>query len=226
MKFLVSNDDGVEAPGLSALVEVLSELGEVTVVAPAQELSGCSHQTTTHSPLQVTQLAPDRHMVEGTPADCVRLGLLHLAPDVDWVFSGINNGGNLGVDVYMSGTVAAAREAAWMGKPAIALSQYRRSKEPVVWTTVIPQVHRVIAHLRSETLPAGAFWNVNLPERDQATQEAKIVTCPLETAPLPVRYEIQNGQFHYRATYQDRPRNPGSDVDVCFSGDIAVTRIP
>ncbi|MBI82918.1 MAG: 5'/3'-nucleotidase SurE [Planctomycetaceae bacterium] len=226
MKFLVSNDDGVEAPGLSALVEVLSELGEVTVVAPAQELSGCSHQTTTHAPLQVTRLAPDRHAVHGTPADCVRLGLLHLAPDVDWVFSGINNGGNLGVDVYMSGTVAAAREAAWMGKPAIALSQYRSTKEPVIWPTVIPQVRRVIAQLRSETLPAGAFWNVNLPECEQAAQEARIVTCPLESAPLPVRFEIQNGQFQYRATYQDRLRKPGSDVDVCFSGDIAVTRIP
>jgi len=225
MKFLISNDDGVEAPGLSALVKILSDLGEVIVVAPTQELSGCSHQTTTRSPLQVHTLATGRYAVAGTPADCVRLGLLHLAPEVDWVFSGINNGGNLGVDIYMSGTVAAAREATLMGKPAIALSQYRRSKDPVKWATVIPRVQPVIAHLLSQPLPTEAFWNVNFPDLEQADEEPKLVNCPMEIAPLPVRYEIENGQFHYRANYQNRPRTSGSDVDVCFSGNIAITQV-
>ncbi len=83
MIFLVTNDDGIEAPGLAMLAQALSGLGQVVVVAPIDPLSGCSHQVSTQRPLQVTEIAAGWHAVDGTPADCIRLGLLHLAPDAD-----------------------------------------------------------------------------------------------------------------------------------------------
>ena len=225
MKLLATNDDGINAPGLVLLVQALSSLGEVTVVAPSEELSGCGHQVTSRRPLTVNQVADGRHMVDGTPADCVRLGLLHLARDTDWVVAGVNNGGNLGVDVYMSGTVAAAREAALFGKPAIALSRYRRNKGPVDWDAVLPQVQSVIEHVQSHPWESGVFWNVNFPELEDGSVCPEIVTCPLESAQLPFHYKTQQGKYHFQGNYHARPRKSGSDVDVCFSGKIAVTQL-
>src|SRR5436853_563150 len=106
MRFLLTNDDGIDAPGLSALIEAARELGEVAIVAPERTHSGCGHQVTTHGPIQLRRLAANRLAITGTPADCVRLALHSLAPDFDWVLSGVNAGGNLGADVFHSGTVA------------------------------------------------------------------------------------------------------------------------
>ena len=126
MHVLLTNDDGIDAPGLAALEGALSALATVSVVAPQQCYSGCGHRVTSHHAVRVEQLAERRFKVHGTPADCTRLALAELAPDVDWVVGGINDGGNLGVDVLMSGTVAAVREASWLGKPGIAISQFAR----------------------------------------------------------------------------------------------------
>ncbi|MBC7817459.1 MAG: 5'/3'-nucleotidase SurE, partial [Planctomycetaceae bacterium] len=122
MKFLLTNDDGIDAPGLRLLAEIAREFGEVIVVAPDGVRSGCGHQVTNDRPLALTNVRPGEFACDGTPADCARLGLKHIAADVDWVLSGVNDGGNLGIDVYMSGTVAAVREAVLLGKPGIALS--------------------------------------------------------------------------------------------------------
>ena len=100
MKLLLTNDDGIEAPGLCVLEQVAQEFGEVVVVAPDRHLSGCSHQVTTHQPLRITEQAANRFAVGGTPADCVRLGLLHVAPDADWVFSGVNDGAKRCTNVH------------------------------------------------------------------------------------------------------------------------------
>jgi 5'-nucleotidase len=135
VKFLLTNDDGIEAPGILALEEALRGLGQCITVAPDQHLSGCSHQATTHRPLELTRLAERRFALNGTPVDCTRVALLHLAPDCDWVIAGINAGGNLGADVYLSGTVAAAREGALLGKRGIAISQYFNFRQglPMDW---------------------------------------------------------------------------------------------
>jgi len=225
MKFLLTNDDGIKAPGLAMLEQALSGLGQVVVVAPTDPLSGCSHQVSTQRPLQVTEIAAGWHAVDGTPADCIRLGLLHLAPDADWVMAGINDGGNLGVDVYMSGTVAAVREAALFGKPGIAFSQYRRTREPAAWSATVPMVKRVVERLREPPLEPGAFWNVNFPDPETRDETPEIVICPLDSTHLPVRYEIQSGRFHYCGIYQERAYQQGADVNVCFSGRIAVTQV-
>jgi 5'-nucleotidase len=121
---LLTNDDGIDAPGIAALAEAVEGLGVRKVVAPFGPYSGCGHVVTTHKPLVVTTRPDGRHAVEGTPADCVRLALHHLEPAFDWVVSGINAGGNLGTDVHHSGTVAAVREAVIHGRPGIAVSQY------------------------------------------------------------------------------------------------------
>ncbi len=117
MRWLVTNDDGVDALGIRALAEVAARLGSPTVVAPAGALSGCSHRVSSDESFCVMSRDSQTHVVHGTPADCVRVGLYALAKDADWVLSGINHGGNLGVDVLHSGTVAAVREGVLHGKP-------------------------------------------------------------------------------------------------------------
>ncbi|MGE0760524.1 MAG: 5'/3'-nucleotidase SurE [Pirellulaceae bacterium] len=224
MKALLTNDDGVDAPGLQMLHELANQLGIPTVVAPHTALSGCSHQVTTDRPLTVRECTSSRYAVDGTSSDCVRLGLMHLAPDVDWVLSGINDGGNLGVDVLMSGTVGAAREAALLGKKAIALSQYRRRDLPFEWSWARDLAASVLETILRRPLPPRCFWNVNLPVSYQGKGPLPdIVFCPLDPHPLPVRYEVRDGAFHYRSNYQARARRAGSDVDICFSGRITVT---
>jgi len=125
MHVLLTNDDGIAAPGLLALENAVQQLGwQFTVVAPATEQSQCGHRVTTHQHLRVEALGKNRHAVHGTPADCVRLALFALEVKPDLVLSGVNAGGNLGQDIVISGTVAAAREAAYHGIRSMALSHY------------------------------------------------------------------------------------------------------
>src|SRR6195952_4028724 len=125
MKFLVTNDDGIDAPGLTALVAAARCCGEPVVVAPSGPQSGVSHAVTWHEGVRLEPRGQNRFAVHGTPADCTRLGLLHAVPDAKWILSGINHGANLGADVHYSGTVAAVREAVLHGWPGIAVSYYR-----------------------------------------------------------------------------------------------------
>src|SRR5690348_6939518 len=127
MRILLTNDDGIDAPGLNALYQAAVLLGEAILVGPLEAHSGCSHRVTTGKPIRVERQGSNRFAVAGTPADCVRLALYDLVREVDWVLAGVNEGGNLGADVHHSGTVAAVREAVLHGRPGIALSQYHKS---------------------------------------------------------------------------------------------------
>ena len=225
MKLLLTNDDGIEARGLHVLAKAVSSLGELTVAAPHVHLSGCSHQTVTDRTIEVRKLDSGRYAVEAMPADCVRLGLLHLADDTDWVLSGINEGGNLGVDVFMSGTVAAVREAAIIGRPGIAFSQFRRTRADVDWDQTAEYLHSVLQRIWSEPVEAGVFWNVNFPDPTDCSQTPEIVDCPIDQNGLPVEYHIKDDQYRYRGVYQNRRRSAGSDVDCCFSGNISISRV-
>ena len=123
MRVLVSNDDGVEAPGIAVLARTLSVAGEVIVVAPDRDRSGASNSLTLDQPIRVVKLDENRYRVAGTPTDCVHLALCGmLDKDPDIVVSGINNSCNLGDDVIYSGTVSAAMEGRFLGLPAIAVS--------------------------------------------------------------------------------------------------------
>jgi 5'-nucleotidase len=225
MKFLLTNDDGIAAAGLVALDRAAQDLGEAVWAAPHVHLSGCSHRVTTDQPLRLTEQAPRRWAVEGTPADCVRIGLAHLLPDTDWVLSGLNHGGNLGADVHVSGTVAAVREGVLHGKPGIALSQYTKRNQEIAWDRAVRWLAPLLADLVARPWTPGTFWNVNLPHLMPSDPEPRVVFCPLETGPLPLSFREEAGLFHYNGNYHQRQRQAGSDVDVCFSGNIAVTLI-
>jgi len=225
MKLLLTNDDGIHAPGLEALRQAVAELGATVVVAPCEELSGCGHRVTTDRHLRITPHGDDRHAVDGTPADCTRVGLIHVSPEVDWVMAGINAGGNLGVDVYMSGTVAAVREAAMLGKPAIAISQYRRRGRPVDWQRAARWTRHVVGELLAKPHEPGTFWNVNLPDGDALQDSPPLAFCHVDPNAIPVAYREESGGLAYHGRYEERARTPRHDVDHCFSGRIAVSRI-
>jgi len=178
MKFLITNDDGIDAEGLAALVEAASHFGQCVVVAPDRHLSGCAHQATTDRPIQLTRRSAEMNCIDGTPVDCVRLGLGHVAPDADWVISGVNEGGNLGADVYHSGTVAAAREAALLGRPTIAFSQYRRRGSPVDWARASRWTVAAMRVLMAMPQERSLIWNVNLPDKDGQDGSARDCILP------------------------------------------------
>lgn len=227
MRLLLTNDDGFDAPGLAALADAVRELGDLYIVAPNVELSGCSHRVTVDRPLTVQQLEPRLYRVDGTPADCVRVALGHLRLEIDWVLSGINPGGNLGADVWMSGTVAAVREAALWRVPGIALSQYRRSRDPVDWSRATRWSKSVLTQLLDQALEPGHFWNVNFPDPPEIPLNAVPPTreCAIDSRPLDVRFDASGDQVYYRGRYRDRPFEAETDVDYCFRGSITVSKL-
>jgi 5'-nucleotidase len=225
MRFLVTNDDGIDSPGLAILAEAAAEFGKVSIIAPARNWSVCGHRVTTQEPLVARQLGPDRWAVEGTPADCVRLAHTHLADDFEWTLGGVNHGGNLGADVYHSGTVAAVREGLLLGRPGIALSHYRKRNVDFDWPRAGRWVRRVLGRLLKEGLEPGTMWNVNFPCLTADEPEPEVVICPVDRHPLPVAFRIEGNGYVYEGNYHTRPRDAGSDVDVCFRGSIAVSRI-
>jgi 5'-nucleotidase len=229
MNVLLTNDDGVHAPGLQALVESVRQLGwQPVVVAPATEQSQCGHRVTTHQHLKVVPLGEHRYAVHGTPADCVRIALFALDLRPDLVLSGINAGGNMGQDIVISGTVAAAREAAYHGIRSFALSHYLIRDLTVDWSRTAGWAAHVLGHLHPLPQAERSFWNVNLPHLGPGhTQPPPLVHCSPAVSPLNVEYTRHEAgdalHFSYSASYASRPRDPGSDVAACFSGNIAAS---
>jgi len=159
---LVTNDDGVHAPGLRALAAALEGLGEVHVVAPDREVSACSQSLTLKHPLRVETVSPRVHAVDGTPADCVNLALVKLLPRrPDLVLSGINRGGNLGDDVFYSGTVGGAREGTFFGIPSVAISLAARAE--VDFAQAAAFAVRLARMVLEKGLPEQTLLNVNVP---------------------------------------------------------------
>ena len=226
MKFLVTNDDGIDAPGLEALVAAARSLGEPTVVAPAGPQSGVSHAVTWHQGVRIEPRDDKRFAIHGTPADCTRLGLLHVLRDANWVLSGINHGANLGADVYYSGTVAAVREAVLHGWPGIAVSHYRKSGLDYDWARATRWLLPILTDLLSRPIERGFFYNVNLPHLPSDAADPEVVWCELDPKPLPLNYvhEEKTG-LYYAGDYQLRERTPGADVDTCFGGRITITAV-
>ena len=225
MKLIVTNDDGIEAQGLLTLARLASRWGDVAVVAPAEPQSGISHQLTNNRPIRVDALAENRYRVWGTPADCARLALNKLAVDGDWVLSGINQGANLGVDVYESGTVAAAREAAFHGCKAMALSHYTIDDRPVDWQLAASRLRPVLERLFRQDLDAGCFLNINLPHPDHGETRLEMRTAPVDTSPFKNTFTAEGNGYLHSGVYHERPRKTGSDVDLCFGGHITMSTI-
>ncbi len=226
MKLLLTNDDGIEAAGLDALCHAARALGDPIIAAPASPQSGVSHAVTWHHGVRIEPRGDRRYAIHGTPADCVRLGLLKLVPDAKWVLSGINHGANLGADIYYSGTVAAVREAVLHGWPGIAVSHYRKAGVEIDWARATKWIVPILQDLVARRIDPGLFYNINLPNLPADAPDPDVIWCPLDPKPLPLNYrhEEESG-LYYAGDYHLRHRTPGADVDVCFGGRIAVTEV-
>ncbi|MFG0264246.1 MAG: 5'/3'-nucleotidase SurE [Rhodopirellula sp. JB055] len=212
---LLTNDDGIDAPGLLAMHRTITQWiqatgnldrYEITVVAPDRGRSECGHSVTTTRDLTVTEIKTGWFAVDGTPVDCVRSAMTVLCPRASVVFSGINAGANLGVDLLVSGTFAAAREAALHGVHSMAVSHYRRPDVPKTWDHTGRWLKPVLDSFFNDTslLEDSAFsereeseraggesdhrpgqlWNVNLPAIDPATQMPSVLDCEVERKPM------------------------------------------
>lgn len=165
MKILISNDDGVHAPGINILAKALKNIAEIIVVAPDRDHSGASNSLTLQNPLRVREVEKNVFSVQGTPTDCVHLALTGLfdkneMPDL--VVSGINAGSNLGDDVFYSGTVAAAMEGRFLGIPSIAFSI--AGGEPSYYSTAAEVAKRLVQLLYDKPIPTKTILNVNVPD--------------------------------------------------------------
>jgi 5'-nucleotidase len=163
VRILVSNDDGIHAPGIALLADVCREVAAVTVVAPDREQSGTSHSLTLHRPLRPFRRPDGAFQVDGTPTDCVALAIQALLPErPDFVFSGVNHGMNMGEDVLYSGTVSAAMEAVALGVPGVAISFAGHQLEMMATyrDTLVRLVRRIVS---SDEFRPDMLLNVNLP---------------------------------------------------------------
>jgi 5'-nucleotidase len=227
MNILLTNDDGWGSPGIQSLANIAKDFGNVWIVAPQQPMSGISHQLTTHDPMTLTQHAEQSYSLSGKPADCARVGLSHLGVQFDWILSGINYGANLGADIPVSGTVAAVREASFFGCPGIAFSQYLKKMRPSFeWELSEQLVRRLLPSLLDPADDSSKWFNVNLPDtQGDPVDQIEFVKTIADLNPLPSTYKtLDNDQIVYSGNYQNRPRSPGSDVDVCFNGAVSITQ--
>jgi 5'-nucleotidase len=224
LRILLTNDDGWDAPGLAALKTAAASLGETYVIAPLEPHSYAGHRVTTDAALEIRETGPGEYSLSGTPADCVRVALTTLFPDVDVVIAGINRGGNLGADVYISGTVAAAREAALLGRHGIAISQFVRRDMRLDWNCSSGHGRAVLEKLLAEPREPKSYWNVNLPHVENGIRP-NVVRCETDNEPLDVRFRREGDRLHYAGSYPARPRTPGRDIETCFGGAITVSRL-
>ena len=225
MLILVTNDDGIHSPGLTTLAERLARIARVVVVAPDRERSAVGHSLTLHSPLRADEIRPGWFAVDGTPTDCVNLGihgLLEERPSL--VVSGINKGGNMGDDITYSGTVSAAMEATLMGVPAFAVSLAANSFAAVDFSVAAEFSCSLARRIFERNLPPDTLLNVNVPPGKPAgvelTRQGKrnysdvIVT---KTDPRGRRYYwLGGGDLGFADV-------PGTDFHAVQGGAISVT---
>ena len=235
-RILVSNDDGIAAPGLAVLEEIARGLSDdVWVVAPETEQSGAAHSLTIAEPLRLRQVGEGRFAVHGTPTDCVMLAVYHLLrgqkrPDL--LLSGVNLGANLGEDVTYSGTVAAAIEGALLGIRSVALSQVARfpldRDRPVRWDVAAHHGPGLIRNLMEREWPEGVLMNVNFP--DVAPERVHGVEATVQgqrdTADLVIdeRRDVRGVPYFWMG-FRRNPGAPDSDTDFAAveRGGISVS---
>lgn len=225
MLILVTNDDGIHSPGILTLAEHLGCLGDVVVVAPDRERSAVGHSLTLHSPLRAESIRPGYFAVDGTPTDCVHLGiygLLGRKPDL--VVSGINRGSNLGDDLTYSGTVSAAMEATLMGVPSFAVSldgdSFHKDDFSIAGEFALDMARMVLR----QGLPPDTFLNVNVPagvpEGVCLTRQGKRVyeeSLVEKTDPRGRKYYwVGGGELGFKDI-------PGTDFHAVHRGSISVT---
>jgi 5'-nucleotidase len=241
MRILITNDDGITAEGLAVLTNIATELagpkGEVTTVAPAFEQSGVGHCISYTHPMMISKLGPRRFAVEGSPADCVLVGLYEVlgGHKPDLVLSGVNSGNNAGENVLYSGTVGGAMEAALHGIPAIALSQYmgpKTSKLPHAFDAASTHGAGLIAQMLDRAIWDNAdyrlFYNVNFPPVAGADVKGQRV-CAMgfrRDVAFGVQAQISPSGRKFlwiKGGGQQTPTLPGTDVTHLLDGYITIT---
>ena len=223
-QILVTNDDGVEADGLLALATVLTALGDVTVVAPAQENSAVSHALTVRRPLQLREVKRAWYSVDGTPTDCVNVAMTEVLGRVpDLVVSGINNGLNVGDDVTYSGTVAGALEGTLLGAPALAVS-LQRSSEPMDYAPAAAVALQLAASVLDQGLPRRTLLNINVPRGPH--RGVRATTQAIRTQTIGQQQsDVEDGQstVWIGAAELEWDLDEGSDYQAVQAGWVSVT---
>jgi 5'-nucleotidase len=230
-RVLLTNDDGIDAPGLAVLEEVAATLArEVWVVAPEHDQSGTSHSISLHAPLRYSRQGERRFGVGGTPGDCVVMAVRHLMRDAPpgLVLAGVNRGGNLGVETVFSGTVGAAMAGVLLGLPSIALSQVFTDREAVRWETARTLAPGVIRRLLALGWSGHACLNVNFP--DVAPESAGPLTLTRQGAGFVKRIDVvartdpRGFEYHWLRFHREpRQEAPDTEAAVVAAGGIAVT---
>jgi 5'-nucleotidase len=230
MRILVTNDDGILAPGIQALAHALRPLGDVDVVAPDAGQSGAAHAITFMSPLITQRVNVGEELqgwsVDGSPADCVKLAVCALCEGrPDLVVSGINAGSNRGVDVIYSGTVAAAVEAAFIGIPAIAISL--EASRVLDFERAAVHARAIVERAIELAITPGMVLNVNLPRLDRGEPRG-VKVVPQSTAPWTDNYDRRTdprGRAYFWLTDQgDRePESEDTDLSALRAGYVTIT---
>ncbi len=233
LRILVSNDDGIHAPGLKSLEKIARELSDdVWVVAPETEQSGASHSLTLTLPLRLRKITPRRFAVSGTPTDCVMMGIMHVLKDnpPDLVLSGVNRGSNIADDVTYSGTIAAAMEGCVLGVKSIALSQAYgfTPGAGLRWSCAEFHGAPVIRRLLAEGWPDDVLINLNFP--DCAPEQVKGVVVTTQgkrdqaTMKIDERMDAR-GNAYFWIGFKRILSNPpkGTDLRAIYDGKISVT---
>ena len=231
-RVLVSNDDGIDSPGLKVLERIARQLSEdVWVVAPELEQSGASHSLTTRRPLRLIERGERRYAVDGTPTDCVLLAVKRLLRDdpADLVLSGVNSGSNVGEDLTYSGTVAAAMEATLLGIPAMALSQDFRDGQPVPWETAETFGPEVIRRLLRLPWPDSTLFNINFPAVPSVAASGFAVTSQGKRAiadNLTEGIDPRGRPYYWIGPVREAGgAEPGTDVAALGDNKVSITPI-
>lgn len=230
-RILLTNDDGIDAPGLAVLEQVAAQLArEVWVVAPHLDQSGTSHSLSLHAPLRVIEKGERRFAVTGTPGDCVALALGHLlkGKKPDLVLSGINRGANLGTETVFSGTVGAAMTGLLLGVRSIALSQAYSGREAVPWGTALAHAPQVILQLLGMQWPMDVCLNVNFPACEaDAVRPLKLTrqgAGPLNSVSVRTETDPRHVQYHWLQLNNHQPTDePGTEMAELARWHVTVT---
>lgn len=233
MRILVTNDDGIEAPGLDVLQQIASELSDdVWVVAPETDQSGAAHSLTLHEPLRLRQMSERIFAVKGTPTDCVIMAVRHILADKepDLILSGVNRGANLADDVSYSGTIAGAIEGALLDIPSIAMSLVINYEDPshIKWETPLQLGAGLVRRLLAAGWPQGIFLNINFPDREPQDVQGVSITAQGERDQGFLRIEPRldtRGNPYYWLGFKKRLLHPekGTDLWAIRAGYISVT---
>jgi 5'-nucleotidase len=223
---LVTNDDGVMAPGIRAALPGLQAIGDVVVVAPDRERSAASHSISLDRPLRVDEIEPGVFAIDGTPVDCVYLGLLHLVPRrPSLVVSGINNGYNLGSDVFYSGTVAGAVEGALRGVPALAVSLERRRPQDFSHAAAfLTALAAEVVRRGAGALPDASLLSVNVPPGPVSGYRVTFLGRRVYRDQVEVRQDLRGRSYYWIGGPEENATDlPGSDCSAVREGLVSVT---